>query len=249
MASRELRSSCSKGEGRPSNRHLGTYEMAARVYSQTLWSSCCAANNPRRWALARQDEARSRRTISSVGKGPAERKRGFFVIISMPVIAAEERRSHAIERVEDAVAIALIRRHPIIVARGVGGDRKEDGVLPRRALVAQAIAPSANAIPDRQWIKAEPAVGIADEGNKVPRPPSQNAMRAKPVESAAIPDAPDIAVVKHSASVPMIDSPFGRGMRLRGRARCTCEGRDDRENPCLPAPAHCADLQTLALHE
>ena len=54
-------------------------------------------------------------------------------------------------------------RNPIIVARGVGGDREEDGVLPRRALVAQAIAPSANAIADRQRIKAEPAVGIADE--------------------------------------------------------------------------------------
>ena len=37
-------------------------------------------------------------------------------------------------------------------------------------------------------------------------------------------------------------------MRLRGRARCTWEGRDDRENPCVPAPAHCPYLQTSALH-
>src|SRR5205807_2792461 len=133
--------------------------------------------------------SRTRRRVRSVGVGPVERKRRFFVIISMPVIAAEERRSHSIDRVEDAVAIALIRRNPIIVARGVGGDRKEDGVLPRRALVAHAIAPSANAIADWQRIKAEAAVGIADEGNKAPRPPSQKAMRAKPVESAAIPDA------------------------------------------------------------
>src|ERR1700730_18445954 len=204
---------------------------------------------PRAAAIVRLGEARSRRTVNSVGIGPAERKRRFFVIISMPVITAEERRSYSIDRVEDAVAIALIRRNPIIVARGVGGDRKEDGVLPRRALVAQAIAPSPNAIADRQRIKAEPAVGIADEGNKVPRPPSQNAMRAKPVEPAAIPDAADEAAVKRAVDLPMIDSPFGRRMRLRGRGRSTCEGRDDRENLCLPAPAHCPDLQILALHE
>src|ERR1700730_2107430 len=200
-------------------------------------------------AIARQGEARSRRTISSVGIRPAERKRRFFVIISMSVITAEERRSYSIDRVEDAIAIALIRRNPIIVARGVGGDREEDGVLPRRALVAHAIAPSANAIADWQRIKAEPTIGIADEGNKAPRPPSRNAMRAKPVERAVIPDAADIAAVKGAANVPMIDSPFGRRGRLRGRGRCTCKGRDDRENPCLPAPAHCTDLQTLALHE
>src|SRR5580700_7242648 len=172
---------------------------------------------PRAAAIARQGEARNCRRLRSVWIRPAERKRGFFVIIGMPVIAAEERRSYPIDRVEDAVAIALIRRNPIIVARGVGGDRKEDGVLPRRALVAHAIAPSANAIADRQRIKAEAAVGIADEGNKVSRPPSRNAMRAKPVESVAIRDAADIAAVKHSASVPMIDSPLGRRMRLRGR--------------------------------
>src|SRR3984893_15850767 len=195
-------------------------------------------------AIARQGEARSRRTISSVGIGPAERKRRFFVIIGMPVITAEERRSYSIYRVEDAVAIALVRRNPIIVARGVGGDREEDGVLPRRALVAHAIAPSANAIFDRQRIKAEPAVGIADEGNKVPHPPSQTAMRAEPVEPAAMPDAADEAAVKRAVDVPMIDSPFGRRMCLRGRGRCTCEGRDDRKNPCPPASAHCPYLQT-----
>jgi hypothetical protein len=115
-------------------------------------------------SIARQGEAGSRRTIRSVGKEPAERKRRFFIIISisMPAITAEERRSYSIDRVEDAVAIALIRRNPIIVARGVGGDRKEDGVLPWRALVAHAIAPSPNAIADWQRIKAEPAIGIAD---------------------------------------------------------------------------------------
>jgi hypothetical protein len=91
----------------------------------------------------------------------------FFVIISMPVITAEERRSYSIGRVEDAVAIALIRGNPIIVARGVGRDRKEDGVLPRRALVAHAIAPSPDAIADWQRIKAETAVRITDEGNKM----------------------------------------------------------------------------------
>jgi hypothetical protein len=187
-------------------------------------------------------------SVSSVGIRPAERKRGFFVFISMPVITAKERRSYSIDRVEDAVAIALIRRNPIIVARGVGGDRKEDGVLPRRALVAQAIAPSAYAIADWQWIKAEPAVGIADEGNKAPRPPSQNAMRAKPVESAAVPDAADEAAVKGAANVPMIDSPFGREMRLRGRTWRKCERRDDRENPYLPAPVHCLYLQIGASH-
>src|ERR1700730_13450522 len=117
---------------------------------------------PRAAAIVRLGEARSRRTVNSVGIGPAERKRRFFVIISMPVIPAEERRSYSINRVEDAVAIALIRRNPIIVTRGVGGNRKEDGVLPRRALVAQAIAPSANAIADWQRIKAKTAVGIAD---------------------------------------------------------------------------------------
>jgi len=97
-------------------------------------------------------------------------------------------------------------------------------------------------------IKAEPVVGIADEGNKVPPPPSQNVMRTKPVDSA-IPDVADKAAVKRAADVPMIDGPIGRRMRLRARGRCTGEGRDDRENPCLPAPTHRPDLQTLALHE
>src|ERR1700730_12324510 len=123
---------------------------------------------------------------------------------------------------------------PPLTTRGVGGDRKEDGVLPRRALVAHAIAPSANAIADWQRIKAEAAVGVADEGNKAPHPPSQTAMRAEPVEPAAMPDAADITAVKGAANVPMKDSPFGRRMRLRGRGRCTCEGRDDCENPCFP---------------
>jgi hypothetical protein len=86
---------------------------------------------PRAAAVARQGEVRSRRTVSSVGIRPAERKPRFFVVISVPVIAAEERRSYSFDRVEDAIAIA----------RGVGSDREEDGVLPRRALVAQAIAP------------------------------------------------------------------------------------------------------------
>ena len=53
--------------------------------------------------------------------GLAERKRRLFVIISVPVIAAEERRSYSFDRVEDPIAIALIRRNPVIVAHGVGG--------------------------------------------------------------------------------------------------------------------------------
>jgi hypothetical protein len=66
------------------------------------------------YPIARQGEARSRWTVRSVGVGPAERKRGWLIVItSRAVIAAKERRSHPIDRVEDAVVIAAIRRNPV----------------------------------------------------------------------------------------------------------------------------------------
>ena len=124
-----------------------------------------------------------------MGIGLAERKRRFFVNVSVPVITAEEGRSYSFDRVEDPIAIALICRNPVIVAHGVGGDRKEDGVLPRRALVAHAIAPSADAIEDWQRIEAEPAVGIADKRDIAGSTP----MRAARSEAApfSMPEAAD----------------------------------------------------------
>ena len=49
--------------------------------------------------------------------------------------------------------------------------------------------------------------------------------------------------------LPVMDRSFGRRGRLCRRGRCKCERRNDRENPNHPAPAHCPDLQTLALHK
>jgi hypothetical protein len=52
----------------------------------------------------------------------AERKRGWLIVItSRAVIAGKERRSHPIDRVENAVVIAAIRRTPVIVAHRIGG--------------------------------------------------------------------------------------------------------------------------------
>ena len=151
--------------------------------------------------------------LYSVGIGLAERKRRFFVIIGVPVIAAEERGSYSFDRVEDPIAIALIRRNPVIVAHGVGGDREEDGVLPRRALVAHAIAPSPNAIADWQRIEAEPAVGIADKRDIAGSTP----MRAARSEAAPVsmPEAADIATGMHDLLI--MRSPFGPRGRLCGR--------------------------------
>jgi hypothetical protein len=196
-------------------------------------------------ANAGQGEARSRRTVGSVGIGLAERKRRFFVIVSMAVIAAEERGSYSFDRVEDAIAIALIRRNPVIVAHGVGGDRKEDGVLPRRALVAHAIAPSANAIFDRQRIKAEPAVGIADERDIAGSTPMRAARSA--AAPVSMPEAADIATGMHDLLI--MHSPFGPRGRLCGRVWRKCEDRYDCENPCLPALAHCHYPESLALQK
>lgn len=151
------------------------------------------------------------------------------------VVAAEERCSDAIDRVEDAVAVALIRWNPIIVARCVGCDCKIDGIFPPCAGVAQAIAPSANAILKRQRIEAVAALWIADEIGKVSPPPVPGALCARRVdEPASIPPV-DITLVMCAADLPMMDSPFWRRGRPCDRVRCKCERRDDRENPYLPA--------------
>jgi hypothetical protein len=200
---------------------------------------------PRSAAIARQGEAHSRRTVTSVWKGPAEWKRRFFVVISVPVIAAKERRSYPINRVEDTVAIALIRRNPVIVARGVGGDRKENGVLPVWPPMGHAIAPGAKAIANWQRIETEPAIGIADERNKVvPTPMRSAGSEAAPLSA---PEAADIAAGEHDPS--LVQAPFGRRRRLCGPVRSQREDCYDRENTCLPGSTHCHHPETLGLHK
>src|SRR5262249_24461432 len=62
------------------------------------------------------------------------------------VIAAEEGRADPVVWVKDAISIVVIGRNPVIIAGRVGGDCKEDGIMPPRPRVSEAITPRANAI-------------------------------------------------------------------------------------------------------
>jgi hypothetical protein len=79
------------------------------------------------------------------------------------VIAAGEGRAYPIIWVKDAINIVVVAWHPVIVARGIGGDRKEHRIVPPRAPVREMVAPCADAVFERQRIKAKRAVRIADK--------------------------------------------------------------------------------------
>src|SRR5450759_1442609 len=79
------------------------------------------------------------------------------------------------------------------------------------------LAPSADAITDRQLIKAEPAIGIANELGKA-GPMSPMRVGNAPVR----PEAADIGAVRRAADVPIRDRPFGRRVCFRGRGRYEC---------------------------
>jgi hypothetical protein len=135
----------------------------------------------------------------------------------LAVIAAEEGRADPVVWVKHAASIVAVGGHPAIVARGIGGDRKENWIVPPRAPVREMVAPRANAVFERQRIKAKPAVRIADK-ICIPPPP---AVRDP---SAAVTETLDISACMSAACVPVMGVRFVVCWR-RGSGR-QCAGRD-----------------------
>jgi hypothetical protein len=138
------------------------------------------------------------------------------------VASCEEGRPDAIIGVKNTISIAAIGRNPIVIARRIGGNRKEDRVIPPGAPVGQAIAPGAEAVLERQGIKAKPAAGIANEIDKAPPLPLRLGAPRKST-SAAMAERAEIGAGR-----------LGAGVLVRGGCFCGRRGKAGASSEAVP---------------
>ncbi len=145
------------------------------------------------------------------------------------VIAAKVGRADPIVWAKDTIYIVVVGGRPVIVARGISGDRKKNRIVPPRAPVGETVAPCGDAVSERQRIKAEPAVRIANQ-SRITLPP---AVRDP---DAARTEALDVSAKMSAACVPDIGVRFV--VCWRGSGRRQGAGHDHQENPFLAASTH-----------